>query len=78
MRNLGWMKLPDTYKLYEKTARDVVTWARKILTRKYFGTGDHWLRIKSLNNDISSLSIDYIELVPLNIINDPTKPEDRH
>ncbi|MBE6303038.1 MAG: hypothetical protein E7089_03780 [Bacteroidales bacterium] len=78
MRNLGWMKLPDTYKLYETTARDVETIARKILTRKYFGPGEHWLRIKSVSDDISSLSIDYIELVPLNIINDPSKPEDRH
>ena len=46
------------------------------MTRVYLGPGDHWLRIKDLVEHV--FEIDYIELVPLNIINDPLKPEDRH
>ena len=78
MRNRNWMKLPDTYRMVDGTiARDASHHARRILTRKYLGEGDHWLRIKSVD-EMNEVDIDYIELVPLHIISDPLKPEDRH
>ncbi len=78
MRNRGWMKSPDSFKAENEltSARDSNKFLRRILTTKYLGSGDHWLRIKSLSDLVFCL--DYIELVPLNIITDPTKPEDRH
>ena len=49
------------------------------------GEGEHWLRVKSLNTSdniksriVVDFSFDYIELVPLHIVSDPTKFEDRH
>ena len=52
--------------------------ARLILTRKNFGEGDHWLRFRKVSDGMSfEADFDFIELVPLNIISDPTKPEDR-
>lgn len=78
MRNRGWMKLPDTYNIDEEScARDSYVKLRKIVVKKYLGQGDHWLRIKTIENRYEAV-LDFIELVPLNIINDPTKPEDRH
>jgi hypothetical protein len=48
--------------------------------------GEHWMRFRyigeeNLNSIFSGYHqhwFDYIELVPLHIVNDPTKPEDRH
>jgi uncharacterized surface protein with fasciclin (FAS1) repeats len=80
MRNRGWMKAPDSFNSYVyngwKTARNTKGGLRRILTRKYLGPGDHWLRVKDLEE--YPFIIDYIEIVPLNIVNDPLKPEDRH
>ena len=80
MRNRGWMKAPDSFNVYTYNgwvpARSTQGGLRKVLTRIYLGPGDHWLRIKDLVEHV--FEIDYIELVPLNIINDPLKPEDRH
>ncbi len=79
MRNRGWMKLPDTYNLNSiGPARSCANDARRILTRKYFGNGDHWLRLKCVSDGFFEADIDFIEFVPLHIISDPTKPEDRH
>ena len=80
MRNRGWMKAPDSFCAFSynnwKPARNTKSGLRKILTRKYLGSSDHWLRVKELAEYV--FVMDYIELVPLHIINDPTKPEDRH
>ena len=74
----GLTATPDTYRMVDGTiARDASHHARRILTRKYLGPGDHWLRIKSVD-EMTEVDIDYIELVPLHIISDPLKPEDRH
>ncbi|MBR2608050.1 MAG: hypothetical protein IKC70_09010, partial [Bacteroidaceae bacterium] len=60
---------------------------RKIITRMYLSEGEHWIRFKELNplRDANAdllktkyFGFDYIELVPLKIISDPSKPEDRH
>ena len=80
MRNRGWMKAPDSFYGYLYNtyvpARKTKSFLRRILTTKYLDSGEHWLRIKCLSD--LPFCLDYIEIVPLNIINDPLKPEDRH
>ena len=89
MRNRGWMKGPDSYYVFNlfgenPIARNTMLCMRKIIHRQYIGTGEHWLRFRYLPPSSyeglrhESVYLDYIELVPLHIINDPTKPEDRH
>ena len=60
---------------------------RKIITTKYLSEGEHWLRFRNLAEDVFKLEdsygvayydFNYIELVPLRIVSDPTRPEDRH
>ena len=93
MRNLGWMKGADSYYTWNYyfsesdgsgyiPARENKSTLRKIITRMYLSEGEHWIRFKELNplvlHDDKYFSFDYIELVPLKIISDPSKPEDRH
>ena len=79
MRYFGWMKAPVTfYGLRGLPARHDKNYIRKIITRKHFNTGKHKIRFRIVSNSDSDLFLDYIEFVPLKIINDPTKPEDRH
>ena len=91
LRNKGWMKAPDTYftlNYYtgEKApARDDYSIMRKIILTEHIVEGGNWLRFRNigeisdpLSNGYSEYWFDYIELVPLHIVNDPTKPEDRH
>ena len=82
MRNSGWMKGPDSFNLMtgEYTARSIQGTLRRIVDRKYLSEGEHWIRFKNVseNTNFNSFIFDYIELVPLHIINDPTIPEDRH
>ena len=84
------MKAPDSYLEMTYDAaylppRNFDQYVRRIVTRQYMGEGEHWLRVKSLNTSdntksriVVDFSFDYIELVPLHIVSDPTKPEDRH
>jgi len=91
MRNLGWMKAPDSFLIWDSgnlngggyiPARQSITTIRKIITRMYLSEGEHWIRFKDINpnnyKEEEAFSFDYIELVPLKIISDPSKPEDRH
>ena len=88
MRNRGWMKAPDTYgtkyNSQEVSAREDPRCLRKIIHRLYLGAGEHWLRFRDIPAEnwetyqSSVIYLDYIELVPLHIVSDPTKPEDRH
>jgi hypothetical protein len=93
LRNKGWMKAPDTY-YYDNfepgyvngTARDDYTIMRKIALTEHLVEGEHWMRFRyigeeHLNPIYSGYKehwFDYIELVPLHIVSDPIKPEDRH
>ena len=82
MRNLGWMKGPVSVTYKNLTARNS-DHMRKIITRKYFGPGRHKIRFRYLGESTGDLNsdyvhFDYIELVPLHIVNDPLKPEDRY
>ena len=80
MRNRGWMKAPDSYLVFQYNgyvpARNSKGFLRRILVTKYLDSEEHWLRVKCLSD--LPFCLDYIEIVPMNIINDPTKPEDRH
>lgn len=81
MRYLGWMKAPNCFYWGEDTpARDVPYHMRKIITRKYFDSGKHTIRFRYVGPDkmYISMDVDYLEFVPLHIMSDPTKPEDRH
>jgi len=51
---------------------------RRIITTQRFEQGkDYWLRIKNLVNDANlGWSFDFIELVPLDIVNSQTMTED--
>ena len=89
MRNKGWMKGPDSFKtgfINSESAdgRRNYTELRRIIKIQYLGEGEHWLRYRYLGAPagelyvMNSLQLDYIEIVPLHIVSDPNKPEDRH
>ena len=84
MRNRGWMKGPDSFNIGGKNApessRSSSSFLRRIITRMQLNEDEHWIRFKNLNvtgNEVN-FHLDYIEFVPLKIISDPLKPEDRH
>ncbi len=81
MRNRGWMKAPDSY--YNGAGmpmRNLNHTLRRIIDKRHLGDGEHWIRFRNISEVANTefFNFDYIELVPLNIINDPTNPEDRH
>ena len=92
LRNKGWMKAPDTYNTHnfstgEKApARDNYTIMRKIALTEYLVEGEHWMRFRyigeenpnSIYSGYNEHWFDYLEFVPLHIVSDPIKPEDRH
>ena len=88
MRNRGWMKGPDSFYTFNSHAggggyissRANSSHLRKIITRIQLYEGEHWIRFRNVNTmeDNEFFRFDYIELVPLNVISDPAKPEDRH
>ena len=86
MRNRGWMKGPDSFITWYNynggciPSRSNNSNLRKIITRMQLNSGEHWIRFKNINatGDFNNFFFDYIELVPLNVISDPAKPEDRH
>ena len=90
LRSKGWMKAPDTYNRHnyipgyvDGPARDDHSSMRKIALIEHLVEGEHWLRFRHLRegNNHSKIALDifdYIELVPLHIVSDPLKPEDRH
>ena len=89
MRNLGWMKGPDSWRIASVegntvVSRDSESSLRKIIHRQYLDEGEHWLRFRyipptsSMQDGPYDIWLDYIELVPLHIVSDPNKPEDRH
>ena len=86
MRNRGWMKGPDSFITWDSNnggdipSRSNSSNLRKIITRMQLNSGEHWIRFKNINitGRFNNFFFDCIELVPLNVINDPLKPEDRH
>ena len=79
MRHKGWMKAPVVFNGHDgQPARSTEHYIRKIITKKHFDNGKHTIRFRIVSKYDSAICLDYIEFVPLHIINDPTKPEDRH
>jgi hypothetical protein len=75
------MKAPDSF--YNATtkicARDFRNYVRRILTKKHLADGEHWIRFKNVGGaNFHNIHFDFLEIVPLNIVSDPNKPEDRH
>ena len=65
--------------------RDDYCSMRKIVLTEYIVEGEHWLRFRHIGektysgvSEYNGHSFDYIEFVPLHIVSDPIKPEDRH
>ena len=84
MRNRGYMKGPDSFYTRNYNSGSILTsrnnhqTLRKIITKIHLTEGEHWIRFRNLNENCSYFDFDYIEFVPLPIINNPLKPEDRH
>jgi hypothetical protein len=81
MRSLGWMKAPLVYlNGHFVPARHHPYFIRRIITKKYLDTESHRIRFRIIGNyyDNPYQQMDYLEFVPLHIINDPAKPEDRY
>ena len=81
MRSLGWMKAPLVYlNGHFVPARHHPYFIRRIITKKYLDTEPHRIRFRIIGNyyDDPYQQMDYLEFVPLHIINDPAKPEDRY
>ena len=93
LRNKGWMKAPDTYNTHnfspdyvDGLARDDYCSMRKIALIEHLVEGEHWMRFRYIGEEnpnpiysgFHEHWFDYLELVPLHIVSDPIKPEDRH
>lgn len=83
MRNRGYMKGPASIVLESEsgvTMRSGVQPLRKIVGTYRLDKGDHWMRFKDVTENstgkMSQFDQDYLELVPLSVINNQTKPED--
>lgn len=91
LRNHGYMRGP-WYFTHQKvgsgkdteTARDYTRNAsdqchiRRIITRQYMKQGEYWLRFKTAlpENTNAEFELDYIEIVPTDVYNNPTYTED--
>lgn len=69
MKNRGWLKGPTTFYYGGSTiARAYNGDCRRVITTKYLGEGDHWLRFKNVNENDDGLDQfmhDYLEIVPV-------------
>ena len=69
MKNRGYLKGPTTYYYNGSTlARNDNSVVRKVITTKYLGIGDHWLRFKNVKEDDNGKAQfmhDYLEIVPV-------------
>ncbi|MBR4338380.1 MAG: hypothetical protein IKP91_09110, partial [Bacteroidaceae bacterium] len=69
MKNRGWLKGPTTFYYGGSIlARNNNGDCRRVITTKYLGPGDHWLRFKNVNDQDDGLDQfmhDYLEIVPI-------------
>lgn len=69
MKNRGYLKGPTTYYYNGSTlARDDNSVLRKVVTTKYLGKGDHFIRFKNVKEDDNGKAQfmhDYLEIVPV-------------
>ncbi len=91
LRNRGYMRSPMTYRYHPESQDEAATGTgnmrssatnialRKILVTKQFKQSeDYWFRIKNMISDDSELKwqLDYIEFVPVDIVNSTEYSED--
>ena len=86
MHNRGWMRGPNYFSNFKKgeqgTARTNITrqpHIRRVVTKQYFRQGqDTWFRCKTAmpEDTEAEFELDYIELVPVNVYNNPELTED--
>lgn len=88
MRNRGYMRAPVSFRGHPDGTGDMqtnncrgdgVVTLRRILGREQFRqSDDHWFRIKSVINDDTDLKwqIDFIELVPVDVVDNDQYSED--
>ena len=78
MKNRGYMKASTTYVTTgSNIARQQDNVIRKVITTKYLGEGEHWLRFKNAHeNDDGKAQFmyDYFELVPISFVRDENIP----
>ncbi len=79
MKNRGYLKGPSSMYAYNNSenARDNAKIIRKVITTKYLGEGDHWLRFKNVyenSTNTTQFMHDYVEFVPLSYIRDESIP----
>lgn len=85
MRNRGWMKGMESCHLDENKTnmRQSLKCLRRIVgTFQLINGNDYWMRFKDVTEEVAGkyneFSQDYLEIVPVKVINDPAKPEDRN
>ena len=81
MHNRGYMKGPDSqcFTASKTLARSQYNLLRKIVATQYLTAGeDHYIRFRSVTNNSLEFMLDYIELCPKNVYDNPYKMEDRH
>lgn len=87
MHNRGWMRGPNYFgnmkngegTLARYNGTDGQQHLRRIVTKQYFEQGkDYWFRCKTAmpENTEAQFELDYIELVPVNVYNNPYLTED--
>ena len=79
MKNRGYVKGPSSMYAYNNSenARDNAKIIRKVITTKYLGEGDHWLRFKNVyenSTNTTQFMHDYVEFVPLSYVRDESIP----
>jgi uncharacterized surface protein with fasciclin (FAS1) repeats len=69
MKNRGYVKGPTTYYYNGSTlARNDNSVVRKVVTTKYLGKGEHWIRFKNVKEDDdgkAQFMHDYLEIIPV-------------
>lgn len=86
LRNRGWMRgLLSLVRENQKTSDDWIVryrtdQIRRIVYKGHFDQGDYWLRVKSVltDNPIAVFQLDYVEFVPLDLVQHPTLMEDMY
>lgn len=69
MKNRGYVKGPTTYYYNGSVlARNDNSVVRKVITTKYLGSGEHWVRFKNVKEDDdgkAQFMHDYLEIIPI-------------
>ncbi|MBO5538009.1 MAG: fasciclin domain-containing protein [Prevotella sp.] len=78
MHNLGWMRGPLYYTVGSTLARRNEQDLRRIVYKGQLNQGNYWLRFKTVlpENTTTQFHLDYIELVPEHVYNNPLYLED--